>query len=91
MFVGKKQSLCESPRSHVKHVKDKVESPNFVLQRACDVIWPNCKLCDTNCSFKTVALWTWRHTGERMEIIPERSMEIKRVDEELDHIMQYLY
>jgi hypothetical protein len=26
--------------------------------------------------------WTWRHTGGRMEIMPDRSMEIKRVDEE---------
>jgi hypothetical protein len=26
--------------------------------------------------------WTWRHTGGRMEIMPDRSMVIKRVNEE---------
>jgi hypothetical protein len=26
--------------------------------------------------------WTWRRTGGRMEIMPDHSMEIKRVDEE---------
>jgi hypothetical protein len=26
--------------------------------------------------------WTWHRTGGRMEIMPDRSMEIKRVDEE---------
>jgi hypothetical protein len=29
-----------------------------------------------------MAPWTWRHIGARMEIMPEGSMEIKRVDEE---------
>jgi len=40
MFVGKKRFLCESPRSHVKLAKDKVEASNFILQGACDLIWP---------------------------------------------------
>jgi hypothetical protein len=29
-----------------------------------------------------MAPWTWRRTGGRMEIMPDRSMEIKHVDEE---------
>jgi hypothetical protein len=29
-----------------------------------------------------MAAWTWRHTGGRMEIMPEGSMEIKYVDKE---------
>jgi hypothetical protein len=33
--------------------------------------------------FTMMAPWTWRHTGARMEIMPEGSMEIKHVDEEL--------
>jgi hypothetical protein len=28
------------------------------------------------------APWSWRHTGVRMEIMPEVSMEIKHIDEE---------
>jgi hypothetical protein len=32
--------------------------------------------------FTAMVPWTWRHTGGRMEIMPDRSMEIKRVDEE---------
>jgi hypothetical protein len=49
---------------------------------ACDVIWFNGKLCGTAGDFKTMAPWTWRHTGARMEIMPEGSVEIKHVDEE---------
>jgi hypothetical protein len=30
----------------------------------------------------TMVPWTWRRTGGRMEIMLDRSMEIKRVDEE---------
>jgi hypothetical protein len=41
--------------------------------------------------FTTMAPWTWRHTGARMEIMPEGSMEIKRVDEEPYHITHYLH
>jgi hypothetical protein len=26
--------------------------------------------------------WTWHRTGGRMSIMPDRSMEIKRIDEE---------
>jgi hypothetical protein len=29
-----------------------------------------------------MAPWTWRCTGGRMEIMPDRSMEIKHIDEE---------
>jgi hypothetical protein len=29
-----------------------------------------------------MAPWTWRHTGGKIEIMSERSMEIKHVDEE---------
>jgi hypothetical protein len=38
-----------------------------------------------------MAPWTWRHTGARMEIMPEGSMEIKRIDEEPYHITHYLH
>jgi hypothetical protein len=41
--------------------------------------------------FTTVALWTWCHTGARIEIMPEGSMEIKHVDEEPYHITHYLH
>jgi hypothetical protein len=30
----------------------------------------------------TMAPWTWRHTGARIEIMPEGSMDIKSIDEE---------
>jgi hypothetical protein len=36
--------------------------------------------------FTTMAPWTWRHTGARMEIMQEGSMEIEHVDEEPYHI-----
>jgi hypothetical protein len=36
-----------------------------------------------------MAPWTWRHTGARMEMMPEGSMEIKHVDEEPYHITHY--
>jgi hypothetical protein len=39
----------------------------------------------------TMAPWTWRHTGARMEIMPEGLMEIKHVDEEPYHITHYLH
>jgi hypothetical protein len=38
-----------------------------------------------------MALWTWRHTGGKMEIMLDRSMEINRVDEEPYYITQYLH
>jgi hypothetical protein len=38
-----------------------------------------------------MAPWMWRRTGGKMEIMPERFMEIKRVNEEPYHITQYLY
>jgi hypothetical protein len=38
-----------------------------------------------------MAPWTWCHTNGKMEIMPDRSMEIKRVDEEPYHITQYLH
>jgi hypothetical protein len=38
-----------------------------------------------------IAPWAWCHTGGNMEIMPDRSMEIKRVDEESYHITQYLH
>jgi hypothetical protein len=37
-----------------------------------------------------IAPWTWRHTVDKMEITPDRSMEIKHVDEEPYHIMDLL-
>jgi hypothetical protein len=40
--------------------------------------------------FTMMAPWTWRHTGARMELLPEGSMEIKHVDEEPYHITHYL-
>jgi hypothetical protein len=33
MFIGKKHFLCEIPRSHIKHEKDKSRASNFVLQQ----------------------------------------------------------
>jgi hypothetical protein len=39
----------------------------------------------------TMAPWTWRHTGARMEIMPEGSTEIKCVDEEPYYITHYLH
>jgi hypothetical protein len=39
----------------------------------------------------TVAPWIWRRTGESMEIMPERSMVMKRIDEEPYHITHYLH
>jgi hypothetical protein len=39
--------------------------------------------------FTKMAPWTWRHTGARMEMMPEGSMEIKHVDEEPYHITHY--
>jgi hypothetical protein len=36
-----------------------------------------------------MAQWTWRRAGGKMEIMPDRSMEIKRIDEEPYHITQY--
>jgi hypothetical protein len=41
--------------------------------------------------FMTMAPWTWHHTGARMDIMPEGSMEIKHVDEEPYHITYYLH
>jgi hypothetical protein len=39
--------------------------------------------------FMTMVSWNWRHTGARMEIMPEGLMEIKHIDEEPYHITYY--
>jgi hypothetical protein len=41
--------------------------------------------------FTMMAPWTWRHTGAKMEIMPEGLMEIKHVNEEPYHITHYLH
>jgi hypothetical protein len=38
-----------------------------------------------------MAPWIWRCTGGKMEIAPDRSMEIKRVNEKPHHITHYLH
>jgi hypothetical protein len=55
MFVGKKRFLHESPRSYIK-LTNIVETSNFVLQWACDVIWSNGKLRLTSGGFTTGAV-----------------------------------
>jgi hypothetical protein len=40
------------------------------------------KLCDTNYNFTMMVSWTWHRTSGRMEIMLDRLMEIKHVDEE---------
>jgi hypothetical protein len=50
---------------------------------ACDVIWSNGKLRGTVGGFTTVAPWTWRHTGGRMDIMPEaRWKSCRRLNED---------
>jgi hypothetical protein len=38
-----------------------------------------------------MAPWSWHCTGGKMEIMPDRSMEINSIDEEPYHITHYLH
>jgi hypothetical protein len=89
MFVGKKQFLRESPRSHVKHA-NKWKRLTLFCSGACDVIWLNGKLCWISGGFTTGVVDLAPHRWPDGDHVGG-SMEIKHVDEKTISYHTYLH